>query len=76
MSSQGRHIIKTARGQATASRPQRHRIRFPSLEQAMEYEDNAVDVRRYPSHVKADEPKPRKRTQPRGVGQQSWKEKD
>ena len=76
MSSQGRHFIKNVRGQAVASSAQRNRIRLPNLEQAMEYEDRSVDVHRHPSHVKADEPKPRGRTQPRKLGQHSRITKD
>ena len=76
MSSQGRHFIKNVRGQAVASGTQRNRIRLPNLEQAMEYEDRSVDVHRYPSHVKADEPKPRRRPQPRKLGQHPRSAKD
>ncbi len=76
MSSQGRHFIKNVRGQAIVSGTQRNRIRLPDIEQAMEYENQSIDVRRYPSHVKADESKPRKRTQPRKLGKQARKEED
>jgi len=76
MSSQGRHFIKNVRGQAFVSSAQRNRIRLPSIEQAMEYEDSSVDVHRYPSHVKADEPKPRKRPQSKRVGKETGNRKD
>ena len=76
MSSQGRHFIKNVRGQAFTSSAQRNRIRLPDLEQAMEYEDQSIDVRRYPSHVKADESKPRKRPQPKRVGNEVRNKKD
>jgi hypothetical protein len=76
MSSQGRHFIKNVRGQAVASSTQRNRIRLPSIEQAMEYEDSSIDVHRYPSHVKADEPKQRGRPQPKRVGIKARDRKD
>lgn len=76
MSSQGRHFIKNVRGTTTSSSAQRNQLRLPNLEQAMEYEDNSVDVHRHPSHVKADESKQRKWTQPRKLGQQARKEED
>ena len=68
MSSQGRNFIKNIRGQTFTGGAQRNLLRLPDIEQAMEYENQSIDVRRYPSHVKADESKPRKRTQPRSVG--------
>jgi hypothetical protein len=76
MSSQGRHFIKNIRGQSVSSSAQRNLLRLPDIEQAMEYENQSIDVRRYPSHVKADESKPRKRTQPRSLGSKTRKEKD
>jgi hypothetical protein len=76
MSSQGRNIIKTVRGQTITSRPQRNFLRLPDLESAMEYEDSAIDVHRYPSHVKADEPKQGRRSQPRKLGPNSKPSKD
>ena len=76
MSSQGRHFIKSIRGQSVSGSAQRNLLRLPDLEQAMEYEDQSIDVRRHPSHVKADESKPRKRTQPRSVGNKTGDRKD
>lgn len=68
MSSQGRNFIKHIKGQAITGGTQRNLLRLPDIEQAMEYEDNSIDVHRYPSHVAPDEPKQRKRTQPRKLG--------
>lgn len=76
MSSQGRHFIKNVRGQAVVSGTQRNRIRLPSIEQAMEYEDSSIDVHRYPGHVKTDEPKPRRRPQSKRVGYEVRNKKD
>ncbi len=76
MSSQGRNFIKNIRGQTFTSGAQRNLLRLPDIEQAMEYEDSSIDVHRYPSHVKADESKPRKRSQPRSVGNKSRNKKD
>ena len=76
MSSQGRHFIKNIRGQSVSSSAQRNLLRLPDIKQAMEYEDQSVDVRRYPSHVKADESKQRKRTQPKRMGNEGRNKKD
>ena len=76
MSSQGRHFIKSIRGQSVTGGTQRNLLRLPDLEQAMEYEDQSIDVRRHPSHVKADESKPRKRPQPKRVGNEVRNKKD
>ena len=49
---------------------QRHFVRCTDIESAMEYEDSFEPVPRYIGHVTVDEPKPRKRSQPRSVGKQ------
>lgn len=68
MSSQGRHFIKSIRGQSVISSPQRNKLRLPDIEQALEYEDSSIDVHRYPSHVKAPAAESTGWTQSKRVG--------
>ena len=59
--------VERVSGGKQVSYAQRHRFRCLSAEQAMAYEDSYRPSIRYTGIIKATEPEPRRRTQPRRI---------
>ena len=72
-SKQPRGIFK---GRYVDSSPQRHKLRFSDIEQALEYDDSSEPSVRYVDSIKVARSEQRARTQPRGVGKDSWEGED
>lgn len=64
-SKQPRGVYK---GRYVDSRPQRNKLRFSDVEQALEYEDSLEPSVRYVDSIKAARAEQRARTQPRRMG--------
>lgn len=66
-SKQPRGVYK---GRYVDSRPQRNKLRFSDVEQALEYEDSLEPSVRYVDSIKALRAEQRTRTQPRRMGKE------
>lgn len=72
-SKQPRGIFK---GHYVDSSPQRRKLRFSDIEQALQYEDSLEPDVRYVDSVKVARSEQRARTQPRGMGKDAGDSED